>query len=198
MPKLDWIWTLTDFTVPDVATSMLGFRVWRYNEDDLSLWSVVVGDKPEPTAVELLLENTTPDGYWPKDENLTAKCIKHPSSDSHFPPDEECTCGIYATYDLNTIARYITQAPVLGLVQGGGAVIPGNPDGKTLGGFRAEHAMITCLFAISDDFTISHRELRKLGKEYGVPVVRPWSKNIGDYAAAVHNGTLEALGALRA
>lgn len=190
---------MSNTEIPDVAESLLGFRVWRYGDEDLSLWSVSRGDKDNPTKTEMLLENTTPDGYWPKRNSdlgsiLEAQCIHHQDDKDHYPPDPDCTCGIYATYDLNTIATYIKRAPVLGLVQGFGMSIPGEPDGRTLGGFRAQKARVACFFAISDDFTIPHRELRKLGKEYGVPVIVPWSTSVNDYAAAIREGTLTGLG----
>lgn len=188
-----------DLDVPDVAESLLGYRVWRYNDDDRSLWSVTLGDPDEASKIDLMLSNTTPTGYWPKQNSdmgsvLEAVCNSYSSNKDHFPPDPDCTCGIYATYDLNTIARYIKRAPVLGLVQGFGTVIPGEADGITIGGFRAEKARIVCLFSLSEDFTIPTRDLKKVGREYGVPVITPWSKSVNDYASAVRSGTLEQLG----
>jgi hypothetical protein len=83
--------------------------------------------------------------------------------------------------------------PVLGLVQGYGQVIPGLADDETLGGFRAEKAKLVCLFSISEDFTLSHRQLRKIGREYNVPVITPWSTIAEDYKPAVRSGTIAEL-----
>lgn len=182
--------------IPDVIEPLLGFRVWRFRENDLSLWSVVKGDPlatkdKSQVAKQNLLSNTTPDGYWPKDNPLAARCL---SDKDHPVPDPDCMCGIYSTYDVDVIAQYISSGPVLGLVQGYGQVIAGEPDNETIGGFRAQYAKIVCIFAISEDFTIPHRQLRKLGREYNVPVIRPWSDKAQDYAAAVRTGTLKELG----
>lgn len=160
---------------------------------------MTAGDPQDATKISLMLENSTPDGYWPKmnsdlGSTLEAKCRTHRDEKDHFSPDPDCTCGIYATYDLTTIARYIKQAPVLGLVHGYGTSIPGEADGYTMGGFRSEKARIVCLFALAEDFTISYRELKRLGKEYGVPVITPWSTSVNDYAAPIRNGTLASLG----
>ena len=186
--------------IPDVAESYLGFRVWRFDEDDYSLWSVTQGDpdknKKMSDARRKLLGAATgqdmPVGLWPKTGQLDAACIL---GSDHPVPDPNCGCGIYSTYDTNTIARYIKQGPVLGLIQGYGQVIYGVPDDDSIGGFRAEKAKMVCLFAISEDFpyTLSHRQLRKLGREYDVPVITPWSEIAADYAAAVRNGTLREL-----
>jgi hypothetical protein len=184
--------------IPDVAEAILGFRVWRFDEDDYTLWSVTQGDygKNKSDPKRKLLSAATgaidlPDGFWPKSGTLDATCI---NKRDHPVPDPNCSCGIYSTYDINVIAQYIRQGPVLGLVQGYGQVINGLPDDDSIGGFRAEHAKIVCLFSIKEEFTISHRQLRKLGREYNVPVITPWSDLALDYAAAVRNGTLEELG----
>jgi hypothetical protein len=100
-------------------------------------------------------------------------------------PDPDCTCGIYATYDLEVVAGYVREAQVLGLVQGWGRAVPGES------GFRVRHARITCLFALSEDFTIGHRKLHALADRYGVPLVRPWSELAEDYRQAVRTGRWE-------
>lgn len=191
----------TNLSIPDVVESLVGFRVWRLRDDDLSLWSVTRGNPKKVDKKQLLLSNTTPDGYWPKQNHpngwsvLEASCARQEKPDNnHFPPDSDCTCGIYATYDVNVIANYIQSAPVLGLVQGYGTVIPGLEDDETIGGFRSEKAKIVALLAISEDFTVPHRTLRKVAKEYNIPLVVPWSIHASEYAEAIRNGTISELG----
>lgn len=181
---------MSDLHIPDVAEPLLGFRVWRFMENDYSLWSVTQGDYRKADTKRTLLSGSTPNGYWPKTGVLEAKCL---GGHEHDVPDSKCACGIYSTYDVAVIAQYITEGPVLGLVQGYGTCIPGAPDDDTLGGFRAQKARMVALFEISEDFTIPHRKLRRLGEEYGIPVIRPWSDRAEDYGAAVRNGTLEEL-----
>jgi len=182
--------------IPDTAEPMLGFRVWRFREDDLTLWSVTKGNPKDVDKKRELLSGTTPNGYWPKKMGpmgtsvLEAKCL---ANNDHHVPDKNCTCGIYATYDSAVIAQYILQGPVLGLVQGYGTVVPGEANDETLGGFRAEKAKLVALFEISPDFTIPRRQLHRVGQEYGVPVIVPWSVHAGDYAAAVRENTLVSL-----
>jgi hypothetical protein len=94
---------------------------------------------------------TRPDDAGPKPDNpygLAAECTK-----DHPAPDPDCACGIYATYDIDVIARYVREAPILGLIQGSGTTVPGDD------GYRAQRATIACLFAIADEFTIARRDL---------------------------------------
>jgi hypothetical protein len=181
---------MSELHIPDVAEPLLGFRVWRFHEDDYSLWSVVQGDYKKIDKKRALLSGSTPNGYWPKTGILEAKCM---GGNDHDVPDSKCSCGIYSTYDVAVIAQYIHDGPVLGLVQGYGTVIPGKPDDETLGGFRAQNVKMVALFEISEDFTIPHRQLHRLGREYDIPVIVPWSDVASEYLSAVRAGTLADL-----
>jgi hypothetical protein len=168
--------------VPDVPESLLGFRVWRRHQPTLTLWSVTRGDVPkrQPRTRALL---ATPEGAWPNDKPLGAVCSKRDKDGKgHRAPDPDCACGIYATYKIDVIARYVRDAPILGLVQGYGTTVPGDD------GFRAEHMKIACLFAVADEFTIQRRDLDWLADHYGVPVVVPHSAAPEDYRMGVRSG----------
>jgi hypothetical protein len=56
-------------TVPDVSEPLLGFRVWRWHQPTLTLFSVTRGTVPkrQPRMRTLL---ATPEGKWPPDEPL--------------------------------------------------------------------------------------------------------------------------------
>ena len=165
---------MTEIKVPDVPEPLVGFRCWRWYEPTLALLSVTRGTMPkrQPRMRALL---ATPEGAWPHEGPLDAEC----DGDHDATPDADCSCGIYAAYDVDVIAGYIRQAPILGLVQGFGTTVPGDD------GFRAEHAKIACLFAVEPEFTIPRRQLDRLAERYGVPVVVPHSDRCEDYRHGV-------------
>jgi hypothetical protein len=174
--------------VPDVAATLLGFRVWRVRERDLTLWSVTRGDPgKKPPRHQVLLSN--PDGAWPAGEPIHAACDQLGKKGHQVPADKKgCGCGVYASYDVDVVGGYLRGAPILGLIQGWGKVVPGLPDPTTIGGFRAQHAQIVCLFEIAEDFTVSRRQLRKLAERYQVPLLRPHSDVAEDYREVVRSG----------
>jgi hypothetical protein len=182
--------------VPDVAQTLLGFRAWRVRERDLTLWSVTRGDlgpkrSPRQKRQQELLSN--PDGAWPAGEPIHAVCDqlgKKVGKKAHEVPADNkgCGCGVYASYDVDVVGGYLRGAPILGLIQGWGKVVPGLPDPTTIGGFRAQHAQIVCLFEIAEDFTVSRRQLRKLAERYQVPLLRPHSDVAEDYREVVRSG----------
>jgi hypothetical protein len=178
--------------IPDIAESLLGFRVWRVEERTMSLWSVTRGDLKKGPRTRRLITNVlaNPNGVWPPGEPFEATCEYRDAVKDHGDdiPAVGCGCGIYATYDLRILAHYIRDAQVLGLVQGSGRFIAGEPDVTTLGGFRAQRATIACLFAISEDFTIPRHRLQKLADRYRVPLVRPHSDTAEDYRPHVRSG----------
>jgi len=182
---------LDPITVPDVAEPVLGFRVWRVVEGrEPTLWSVTRGEAKKPPRTRLMLSN--PDGAWPPAQTLEATCELGPlgkvKDHDEQVPDPDCACGFYATLDLRVIAAYIRGAPVLGLVQGSGRVIPGAPSSTSLGGFRAQRITIAALFDIAADFTVPRRQLRKLADRYQVRLVRPTSDTAEDYRELVRSG----------
>jgi hypothetical protein len=171
--------TEVEVKVPDVAETLLGFRCWRVDPLRLTLHSVVVGTMPkrQPAVRQML---AAPEGAWPHDEPLVATCKA--GGKDHPAPDPDCHCGIYATTSLQVIARYIKEAPVLGLVEGFGTTIPAE------NGFRAEKMTIACLLAIAPELTVPHRKLDQLADRYGVPVVVPHSDHVDDYRHGVRSG----------
>ena len=83
-------------------------------------------------------------------------------------PGRECTCGIYATTDLDVINGYLSRgAPVLGIVELGGRVIPATQ------GYRAAFARVAVILLIDEALTEPHAVLRKLAAAYRVPAVVP-------------------------
>ena len=62
-----------------------------------------------------------PDFIWGDEGIKSAECHKNPN---HEPPQENCTCGIYATYDLIIAEEYQRrELNVLMLVESGGKTI---------------------------------------------------------------------------
>jgi hypothetical protein len=175
--------TEVEVEVPDVAETLLGFRVWRVDPLRLTLHSVVVGaaaKRPRQPSVRLML--AAPEGAWPHDGPLVAKCEAGKKGETHPAPDPDCTCGVYATTSLQVIARYLKEAPILGLVEGFGTLIPAE------NGFRAEKVTIACLFAIAPELTVPARKLDQLADRYSVPMVVPHSERVEDYRHGVRSG----------
>ena len=191
-----------ELVIPDVPESLLAFRVWHVADDD-SLWSITAQTNQHKgrtgyknKAVARLLES--PVGQWETDMVAVckrgAKVGSGKSEREHGQvPDELCTCGLYAATDLDVIAGYAVPRSgewrtAVGLVQGSGQLVPAEF------GWRAEKARIVAIFAVSEDFTVPHHRLWQVAERYGVPLVLPWSDEVGDYAAAVREGTLAELG----
>jgi hypothetical protein len=178
--------------VPDVAEPLLAFRVWRWDRGTpLALWSLNAAGPKRPTArARLRGLLAVPDGAWPTDGPLLAACDKRGKDGEllHRPPDKDCTCGVYAATDINVVAGYIRDAPVLGLVQGSGQVIPADF------GWRAEHVRIAALFDIEPGFTIPRKDLHRVADAYHVPLIRPYASRPDDYRHHVRSGFASGLG----
>jgi hypothetical protein len=168
--------------VPDVSDPMLAFRCWVWDRSvPTALWSL--NAKPATRTrgrghLRRLLSH--PQGSWPTDGPLVARCDKrNKDGEPHQPPEKTCTCGGYAASSVEVIASYIREARVLGLVQGSGKVIPADF------GFRAEEVRIAALFDIDRAFTIPRRDLERLADAYSVPLLRPISAVPDDYRFGV-------------
>jgi hypothetical protein len=126
----------------------------------------------------------SPEGGWPHDRPLAATCPRPPrkkgddeGEEEHGPvPAKDCSCGIYATTDLDIINTYLSRsAPVLGIVELGGRVVPASQ------GYRAAYARLAVVLLVDDALTEPHRLLRQLADAYKVPAVVPHSADPEDY-----------------
>ena len=147
--------------IPDVAEPMLGFRSWAWDTRHKRLASVVQGGV-----------------NWPPEADLRATCPHNPKAppDKHQPPDKDCSCGIYAAYDIPAAAPYTGIGNVFGLVYGWGKeVVP------AINGFRAQYARVAAILAVAPEVSLDTRKLRKIAQLYDVPLVTPFSVNVADY-----------------
>lgn len=162
--------------VPDVPQTMLAFRVWRLSHDRTRILSLNApiyrrGVQGRPSAVLTGLTDT-PKGGWPPDKLLAAECDLHPKT----VPDPVHTCGIYATTSVDVLDTYLSpDAPVLGVVELGGRVIPGTQ------GFKAQYARIAAVLLVDPVLTLPHGQLKALAARYGVPALVPHSVVPDDY-----------------
>ena len=96
-------------------------------------------------------------------------------------PDPGCSCGIYATTELEVVNVYLCrEAPVLGIVELGGRTI------EAAEGYRAQAARVAAILLIDEMFTLPHGTLKKLAESYRVPAFVPHSTEPEDYRAAIH------------
>ena len=102
-------------------------------------------------------------------------------------PDPDCTCGIYATTDLEVVNDYLcNEAPVLGIVELGGRTIPATQ------GYRAEAARVAALLLIDEIFTLKHAVLAEVAAQYKVPTLVPHSTQAEDYRSEIQPGFSDA------
>lgn len=76
----------------------------------------------------------------------TAYCANEGWDEPHRSPFGECSCGLYALWDLKTAAHHrslVQHATILGQVEAWGKSLPGTS------GFRSEKAMIAALYTPS-------------------------------------------------
>jgi hypothetical protein len=133
-----------------------------------------------------------PEGNWPCDQPLAGACQaldapqprrrrKPGAEQEHGPvPSPDCTCGVYATTDLEVINLYLSRdAPVLGIVELGGRLIPAS------NGYRAAHARVAAILLADGALTEPHDLLRDLAAAYRVPALVPHSTDPEDYRELV-------------
>lgn len=179
---------MTAGPVPDFPQTRLALRVWRFNRDTLALLSL---NAPPKKASWMAKAMAGPEGSWPRRGVLTATCRfqGYPDDDGHDDPvpGQECSCGIYATTDLDIISSYLTpSAPVLGVVELGGRVIPATQ------GYRAAYARVAAVLLIDDAITEPHPVLRRVADAYRVPAVVPHSADPEAYRDIIGGPSLAA------
>ena len=160
--------------VPDFPQTRLALRSWRLDRAAMMVQSLnaPVGRKGSWLAKAM----ASPAGNWPYGKPLEASCEftarkKKGDEDEHGPiPGTECSCGIYATTDLDVITGYLSRgAPILGIVELGGRIIPATQ------GYRAQYARVAAILLVDEALTEPHHLLRELAEAYRVPAVIPHS-----------------------
>jgi hypothetical protein len=175
---------------PDFAQTRLALRSWQLDRTAMAVRSLnaPMGKRSNWIAKQM----AQPAGNWPHDHPLAAACAMPPRRKkdgeeiTHGPvPDPKCTCGIYATTDLDVIGTYLSRwAPVLGVVELGGRLIPASQ------GYRAAYARVAAILLIDEALTESHGLLRELAAAYRVPALVPHSADPEDYREAAGLPTL--------
>ena len=162
---------------PDYPQTRLALRAWQIDRASLSVRSLnaPMGRKSSWLAKAM----AAPLGNWPHGEPLAATCSQPPvrkrkkDEDDGEPdhgrvPSPHCSCGIYATTDLEVIAGYLSRtAPVLGVVELGGRIIPASQ------GYRAAYARVAVILLLDEALTEPWPLLRELADAYRVPAVVP-------------------------
>lgn len=182
---------------PDFPQTRLALRSWQIDRAAMAVRSLnaPMGRKANWIAKAM----AQPEGNWPRDHPLAATCaLGAPKprrrkkggeeEPEHGPvPDPRCTCGIYATTDLDVINGYLARsAPVLGIVELGGRLIPASQ------GYRAAYARVAVILLVDEALTEPHGLLRELADAYRVPAVIPHSADPEDYRELAGLPTLAA------
>jgi hypothetical protein len=168
---------------PDPQTR-LALRAWGLDRVSLTVRSLnapAAGRKASWIAKAM----ASPEGGWPHGTPLAATCDLPPrrkrKDDEEFRehgpvPAADCSCGIYATTDLDVINGYLRRSsPVLGVVELGGRLIPATQ------GYRAAYARVAVILLLDEALTEPHGLLRELAAAYRVPAAIPHSSDPEDY-----------------
>ena len=163
---------------PDYPQTRLALRAWQIDRAALSVRSLNAPSAGRK-ASWLAKAMAAPIGNWPHGAPLAATCSQPPvrkrkkDEDDGEPdhgrvPSPHCSCGIYATTDLEVIAGYLSRtAPVLGVVELGGRIIPASQ------GYRAAYARVAVILLLDEALTEPWPLLRELADAYRVPAVVP-------------------------
>ena len=169
-----------------VPETRLALRVWGLDRVRLTVHSL---NAPAGRATWMASALASPEGGWPHDQPLVAVCRRGQIHDDHLPgcdpttcedhdplPGKDCSCGIYAAKDLGVISDYLRRnAPLIGLVELGGRVIPAEQ------GYRARYARVAAILLVDPALTVDHGTLRRVAAAYRVPALVPHSMDPEDY-----------------
>jgi hypothetical protein len=186
---------------PDYPRTRLAFRAWRVHQPTRTLLSLNAPRAAKPSWIATALADPT--GGWPqvggpqgRPAALIATCAHLHDDDEehgekckgcagrHGPvPGKTCSCGVYATTDLEVINSYLdASAPVLGVVELGGRIIPATQ------GYRAEAARIAAILLIDRHLTLPHSLLEEIAAAYQIPALVPHSARPEDYRDRLQPG----------
>jgi hypothetical protein len=175
---------------PDFPQTRLALRTWQLDRPAMQVRSLnaPMGKKTNWIARQM----AQPAGNWPHDKPLQAACAlsvparrRRKKGEEEEPPhgpvpSPDCSCGIYATTDLDIVNGYLRRdAPVLGVVELGGRLIPATQ------GYRAAYARVAAILLVDEALTEPHGLLRELAGAYRVPALVPHSSDPDDYREAI-------------
>jgi hypothetical protein len=161
----------------------LALRSWQLDRASMAVRSLNAPMSRKPNWIAKAM--ASPAGNWPRDRPIAATCAlpkpRRKKDDDGEPvhgpvPDPGCSCGIYATTDLDIINCYLSRtAPVLGIVELGGRLIPAS------NGYRAAYARVAVILLVDEALTEPWGVLREVAAAYRVPAVVPHSSTAEDY-----------------
>jgi hypothetical protein len=198
-----------DLIIPDSPQTALAFRTWRLSDSGKllsinapNLTGSAGGSKNQQVRkiswIHRQLADDEGQSGWPIGKPLVAHCgaglggttggLPPEKRPDHGPiPAKKCSCGIYATTNINVIDQYLgnevimgsvaIRGPVLGIVELGGRVIPATQ------GYRAAYARVAAILLIDSAFSLSHAQLRRIAETYQVPALKDHSLDPEDYRA---------------
>ncbi len=169
---------------PADPQTRLALRSWQFDRASMAVRSLNAPVARKPSWISTAM--ASPAGNWPHDHPITATCslpkrrrkVKDDDGEpEHGPvPDPRCSCGIYATTDLEVINGYLSRtAPVLGIVELGGRLIPATQ------GYRAAYARVAVILLVDEALTEPWGVLRELAAAYRVPALVPHSADPAEY-----------------
>ena len=166
--------------VPDYAETRLAFRVWRFDRARTALLSVNAGQAVKKGTWMIANAISLPEGEWRPGELMVAQCFRDKKHAGGIP-DPDCSCGIYATTEIEVVNDYLgDEAPVLGIVELGGRTIPATQ------GYRSEVGLVAGLLLIDEVLTLEHADLITIADKYKVPALVPHSTRPEDYRSEIH------------
>lgn len=147
--------------IPDLVEEILGWKVLAFGEEG-RLWHHP--DHLHHVLVPTGLSSPVSYTHWPPRDWLRATCRKDPE---HSPPEEGCTCGIYAVAEERRARPYVWKAPLTVLARVGlaGKIIPGDR------GWRAERARVVALTRTGAGPRDYPRLLARVANRYDVPIL---------------------------
>lgn len=99
--------------------------------------------------------------------------MKDPAHTDHEVPDEDCTCGIYATWDKWVVMQYVSPPPELEYRKQEivlAKIAPTAPYIPAEAGWRASGAQILELYTFECDRPKKRKDIAEFADPLGIPI----------------------------